>query len=509
MPALGGLIVALMISRAAPTKRPTGPPDVIQAVQLQSGMPDNKSGVITSLAALISLGAGASVGQYGPMVYIGALIGNQTKRLNLAIPNLSTVSIACGVAAAIAAAFNAPIAGLIFAHEAIVRHYSMQSFAPATVAATSGYVVANVVFDRPPLFLIQPGEILQGGEFLLFALLGLCAAAVSILYMQTILRTAKFARELNISPPPRGLIAGVGLGLVTLWLPEITGVGQYTMRFATIDGAFSAFELGGLMLGKIALTAFCLGFGFVGGVFSPALVVGALFGGLFWTISSVIMPDTLSSYSIYVICGMMAVTSPVIGAPLTTILIVFELTRSYDLAIASMIAVVFSNLVTYRFFGRSLFDHQLLMKGVDLSQGRDQARLSDMRVRDYVSDEAPIFSQTTSQQQVLEHLRETGWNEAYAVDSETQKFVGFLRAVDLEAGSQTPIASKLQISDLVFDETTSVRQAMEKLSSFVGDAIPIIKSSDGSLVGVVTEGAIIQSYLNLAADLRREENAGL
>jgi CIC family chloride channel protein len=443
------------------------------------------------------------------MVYIGALIGNQTKRLNLAIPNLSTVSIACGVAAAIAAAFNAPIAGLVFAHEAIVRHYSMQSFAPATVAATSGYVVANVIFDRPPLFLIQPGEILQGSEFLLFALLGLCAAAVSILYMRTILRTAKFARELNISPPPRGLIAGVGLGLVTLWLPEITGVGQFTMRFATIDGAFSAFELGGLMLGKIALTAFCLGFGFVGGVFSPALVVGALFGGLFWTLLSVIMPDTLSSYSIYVICGMMAVTSPVIGAPLTTILIVFELTRSYDLAIASMIAVVFSNLVTYRFFGRSLFDHQLLMKGVDLSQGRDQARLSDMRVRDYVSDEAPIFSQTTSQQQVLEHLRETGWNEAYAVDSETQKFVGFLRAVDLEAGSQTPIASKLQISDLVFDETTSVRQAMEKLSSFVGDAIPIIKSSDGSLVGVVTEGAIIQSYLNLAADLRREENAGL
>ncbi|MGY9010685.1 MAG: chloride channel protein, partial [Rhodobacterales bacterium] len=178
VPAIGGLIVALLISRVAPTKRPTGPPDVIQAVQLQSGMPDSKSGVITSLAALISLGVGASVGQYGPMVYIGALIGNQIQRLKLSIPNLPTVSIACGVAAAIAAAFNAPIAGLIFAHEAIVRHYSMQSFAPATVAAVSGYVVANVVFDRPPLLLIQPGEILQGGEFLLFALLGLAAAAV-------------------------------------------------------------------------------------------------------------------------------------------------------------------------------------------------------------------------------------------------------------------------------------------------------------------------------------------
>ena len=327
--------------------------------------------------------------------------------------------------------------------------------------------------------------------------------------MRTILRTAKFARELNIAPAPRGLIAGIGLGLVALWLPEIAGVGQFTMRFATIDGAFSAFELGGLMLGKIAVTAFCLGFGFVGGVFSPALVVGALFGGLFWSILSIAIPDALSSYSIYVICGMMAVTSPVIGAPLTTILIVFELTRSYDLAIASMIAVVFSNLVTYRFFGRSLFDHQLLMKGVDLSQGRDQARLSDMRVCDYVTDEAPIFSQSASQKDVMERLRTTGWNEAYAIDSKTQKFIGFLRALDLEAGSDTPIADKLQTSELIFDETTSIRQAMEKLSSFVGDAIPIVESSDGSLIGVVTEGAIIQSYLNLAADLRREENAGL
>ena len=109
----------------------------------------------------------------------------------------------------------------------------------------------------------------------------------------------------------------------------------------------------------------------------------------------------------------------------------------------------------------------------------------------------------------MEHLRATGWNEAYAVDSKTQKFIGFLRALDLEAGSDTPIADKLQTSELIFDETTSIRQAMEKLSSFVGDAIPIVESSDGSLIGVVTEGAIIQSYLNLAADLRREENAGL
>ena len=509
VPVIGSVIVALMIAYVTPVKRPTGPPDVIQAIQLQSGMPDGKSGVVSSLAALLSLGIGASVGQYGPMVYIGALIGDQVKRLNLAIPNLSTVSIACGVAAAIAAAFNAPIAGLIFAHEAIVRHYSMQSFAPATVAATSGYVVANVVFDRPPLFVIQPAEIVQGGEFFLFALLGLAAAAVSILYMRTVLQTAKFARGLSLTPVPRGLLVGLGLGLATLWLPEIAGLGQYTLRFASLEGAFSALELGGFMLGKIMLTAFCLGFGLVGGVFSPALVIGALMGGFFWTVLSGALPDTLSSYTIYVICGMVAVTSPVIGAPLTTILIVFELTRSYDLAIASMIAVVFSNLITYRFFGRSLFDHQLLMKGVDLSQGRDLARLSHMKVRNYIADDAPIFTGDASQKKVLKHLRESGWNEAYAIHPETQEFIGFLRAIDLDPAADTAIAEKLQDSSLNFSEETSVRQAMEKLSGFVGDGVPIIHASDRSLIGVVTEGAIIQSYVDLAEDLRREENAGV
>jgi CBS domain-containing protein len=110
---------------------------------------------------------------------------------------------------------------------------------------------------------------------------------------------------------------------------------------------------------------------------------------------------------------------------------------------------------------------------------------------------------------VLAHLRETGWNEAYATDPETGQFVGFLRAVDLDPASGSTIAERLHNSALTFNETTSVRQAMEKLSSFVGDAIPIVKTSDNSLIGVVTEGAIIQSYLNLAADLRREENAGL
>ena len=137
-----------------------------------------------------------------------------------------------------------------------------------------------------------------------------------------------------------------------------------------------------MVTAKIVLTAICIGFGFAGGVFSPSLLIGILFGALCWMLIDATGVVATSGVVAYAICGMMAVTSAVIGAPLTTILIVFELTRNYDLTIAAMVSVVFSNLVVYRVFGRSLFDVQLARRGVDLSLGRDRAWLSTQLVSD-------------------------------------------------------------------------------------------------------------------------------
>ena len=186
VPTLGGLCVGLLHRHLSPERRPLGPPDVIRAVQFRRPLPDTRSGLVSSLTAILSLGTGASVGQYGPMVYLGALFGGAVRRLRADVPNLDGIAMSCGVAAAIATAFNAPIAGLVFAHEVVLRHYATQAFAPVTVASVTGYVIANVIFERPALFLVDFAGVAHGYEFALFALLGLLVALAAIGFMRLV-----------------------------------------------------------------------------------------------------------------------------------------------------------------------------------------------------------------------------------------------------------------------------------------------------------------------------------
>jgi len=179
IPTIGGLAVGYLVYHFSSLRRPLGPADVIKAIQLNIPMPPVRAGLVSTLAAVLSLGSGASVGQYGPLVYLGSLFASVLTRFHLSIPNLQQVMVSCGVAAAIATAFNAPIAGLVFAHEVILRHYSMQAFAPTTVAAATGYVVANVIFDRPALFLVEFGGVQNGYEFFIFAVLGVACALLA------------------------------------------------------------------------------------------------------------------------------------------------------------------------------------------------------------------------------------------------------------------------------------------------------------------------------------------
>ena len=375
VPTIGGLIVGLVVHFLVQEKRGLAPPDAILAAQTTRPAPGFRSGVASTFAALVSLGSGASVGQYGPLVYLGAMFGNLVGRLRLNLRHQRSIAIACGVAAAISTAFNAPIAGLVFAHEVILRHYSLRAFAPVTVAAATGYIIANVIFDRPALFLVNFDRVAHSYEFVFFALEGVLCAGLAWVFMVLLRLSTNAARRWIGVAWARPAAAGLTVGLVALWIPEVLGIGQETLRFATIEGAFGIGELALIIIAKLGLTALCVGFGFVGGVFSPALLIGILFGAFFGLVLPYVVPVPHSGLVVYAICGMMALASSVIGAPLTTILIVFELTRSYDLTIAAMVSVVFANLISYRVIGRSLFDLQLRARGFDLSLGRDKAIL--------------------------------------------------------------------------------------------------------------------------------------
>ncbi|WP_108816109.1 chloride channel protein [Loktanella sp. Alg231-35] len=505
VPTIGGLIVGGLL-RMSPERRPLGPLDVIKSVQLALPPPTPKAGILSTLASLISLGFGASVGQYGPLVYLGSMAGSVLDRLSLRISNFSSIAMACGVAAAISTAFNAPIAGLVFAHEVILRHYSMQAFAPTTVAAATGYIVANVMFEREALFLVDFAGVQHGHEFALFALLGLLASFIAVAFMRLILRSATLAAKMPIGPMYRPAFAGLAVGLTALWLPDVMGVGNETLRFATIEGAFFTWELALLVTAKIALTAICIGFGFAGGVFSPALLIGILFGALCWMLVDATGLVVTSSVVPYAICGMMAVTSAVIGAPLTTILIVFELTRNYDLTIAAMVAVVFSNLVAYRVFGRSLFDVQLARRGIDLSHGRDRAWLSTQRVSDILDGNFVQCAPHCAVGNVSAQLHDTKWHEAFVLDA-TGVLVGVLDVLGYEGDLDDPVSAWMRPPALQFDDSTTLAEAMRALEGFAGDVIPIVETKTKRLLGVVTQATVIKSYLNAVRRLRREENA--
>lgn len=504
VPAIGGLVVGILLQRFSTEKRPLGPPDAIRAVQLRQALPSMRSGVVSTFASLISIGSGASVGQYGPMVYMGAIAGNFVGRLQTNVPNIQTIAIACGVAAAISTAFNAPIAGLVFAHEVILRHYSLQAFAPTTVASATGYVFANIIFERPPLFLVHFDGVSYGYEFVLFAVVGIICAFLAVLFMRTIAKMGKVAASLSISAEYKPAIAGLIVGIVALQLPDVLGIGKEALRFATIEGAFSGSELLLLLIAKLFLTAICIGFGFAGGVFSPALLIGILFGALCWTLLELTgLPN--SGVVVYAICAMMALTSPIIGAPLTTILIVFELTHNYDLTIAAMVSVVFANLLAFRLHGRSIFDVVLANNGVDLSSGRDRALLENTNILSLKTNDFANIKNDQSLDGAITILKQAS-RSAGVITDEDNKYIGVVRTIDLIGEQPQQIINLMRTDMPILNEGTSLWQAMSALEGFIGEAVPIVDSKTNVLIGMIQESELITAYQKIANEIRSEEN---
>ncbi len=506
VPAIGGLVVGLILYYFVKAKRVLGPPDTILMVQTESAGEPIRSGIMSTIAAVISLGAGASVGQYGPLVYLGTIVGAILGKLKLDIQNLQSICIASGVAAAIAAAFNAPIAGLVFAHEVILRHYSMQAFAPTAVAAAVAYSIVHFVFQQPVLFSVQFTGVEYPYEYVLFGVLGVLCAFLAIFFSKGIMFCSSYMQNSKIPLYIRPMIAGLILGFVAIQIPDVLGIGSTTLRFATIDNAFEFSELIIILVAKFAVTILCISFGFAGGVFSPILLIGILFGALYESLIHLVFPFDITSVVPYAICGMMALASPIIGAPLATILIVFELTSSYDLAIASMVAVVFSNLVAYRFFGRSLYDAQLLNRGFDLSLGRIRALAIYKKVSEIAHENYFRMHPDDKIRDVRNNL-EASFHQTGVVMDDENKFHGL---VTLEKVANfdpvLPVEVAYEEVPLIFDEHTNVEQAVEAVRFFNLDIVPVVSSKDQTLLGVVWPYDIMRSYLLNERRLRAEEN---
>ena len=308
------------------------------------------------------------------------------------------------------------------------------------------------------------------------------------------------------------MLAGFAVGVAALGFPDVMGVGKEAVRLATIDGAFTSFELSTLLIMKILLTGLCLGFGFAGGVFSPAVFTGIMFGTLWGIIAFQIPGIERSALAFYTICGMVAVTSPVIGAPLTTIIIVLELTRNYSITTAAMVSVVLSNIVAYHLFGRSLFDKVLQKRGIDLGLGRDKAVLNIKTIEPYISEEFCRLNTDTTLAQARKMMIGADATEAYLL-AEDRTYVGAITLVTLaglidkgEDMSQN-VSSHIDTKPFTLTQDTTIWDAMNSMENFIGESITVIDDQNSNkMIGIVYESAIIKAYLETTSTLREEEN---
>jgi CIC family chloride channel protein len=503
---LGGLIVGLIMQYGVSKKPSLGPQDTLFALQLHERLPSPAAGAWSTFASILSLGCGASVGQYGPLVYLGTLVGQLGNRLPLGLPYMRSMTVACGVAAAISTAFNAPIAALIFTHEVILRHYSLRMFTAVTVASASGYFVANVVFGHSAVFLIESDASFRTIEFLLFAIEGIACGVLAVLLMKSLQYSARLSQRLAIPFATKPMIAGFAVSLIALQVPEVLGAGQEVFREVITGNSYSAQALLLILATKLLVTIICLGFGFAGGVIFPTMLIGVLFGALYALLVPELLLDSYSGVFDYALCGLAAMMSAVIGAPMTALLLVFELTRNYEITIAAMVTIVFANLVASNWYGRSLFDQILSGRGIDLSKGREHAYLTHHKVCEHLTQTLPVAERGASPSE-LQKLMSTRQTASVVIVDDAQRYLGVLQQqqlLDLDEGAST---GTIEFHALpVFDEHTSIREAMQVMRDYLGDAIAVVDSASGRYLGSVPESVVINAYLDATAELRREEH---
>ena len=429
VPTVGGLLVGILVYRYLPERRPQSVADVIEANALRGGRMSSRVGVMGALVNAISIGSGASVGREGPAVHLGAsLSGWIGRRLHLS-RSLSRTLLGCGVASAVAASFNAPIAGALFANEVVVGHYALKAFAPIVISSVAGTAISRAWFGDFPAFALDSGILASFWEFPAFALLGICAGVVAIILMKSVGISRTIARRLPIPRWGRPAVGGLAIGIMALWIPEVLGIG-YGVTESALLLHLSLWALIAIGIAKVAATAICLGFGFGGGIFSPALVIGAMVGGAFGLIATGAFPDYSSGAGAYTIVGMGAVAAAVLGAPISTTLIIFEMTNNYALTLGVMVAVVIASEISHHFYGRSFFSVQLLNRGIDVKGGFESEVMRSVKINKILTHDGATVTPACGLQEMREQLQTSPMGELFVL-KETGELFGTVPLADL------------------------------------------------------------------------------
>jgi chloride channel protein, CIC family len=502
-----GLIVGFMIERWASEAKGHGVPEVMEAVALRNGRIRPRVALVKVLASSITIGTGGSAGREGPIVQVGSALGSTVGQLlHFSAERVRTL-VACGAAAGIAATFNAPIAGAIFALEVILGKFTTRYFGAVVISSVAAGVVGRIFLSDRPAFAVPAYPLGSFAELPIYIVLGLLAAVVAVLFIRILYWVEGLVDKIQIRLPVKTAIGmALTLGIASL-LPEreVLGPGLEFIGEAIAEDFSLPFGLmAGLLLFKLLATSFTLGTGNSGGVFAPGLFMGAVLGGMVGTVAHQIWPEVAVNPGAYAIVGMAAVFAGTAKAPITAVLIVFEMSNDYQLILPLMLSVVLSTLIAEHLFRESIYSFKLKLKGITLQRGRDLDLLQSILVAEAMTKD-PYVVQTNMPVTELGKRFQQTHSHSFPVVDQQLNLVGMVSLRDYDHVREREDFQYLQVKDiasigdlLTAYEDEPISMAIERLSLRSVNKIPVIgRETPSKVVGVVRRSDIIKAY-NLA-----------
>ena len=498
IPAIGGLIIAPLVFRLASEARGHGVPEVMEAVALRGGGIRPRLVLVKALASAICIGTGGSVGREGPIVQIGSALGSAMGQLMRVSARRLRVLVGCGAAAGVAGTFNAPIAGALFAVEIILGDYGVLQFSPIVISSVVSTIVSRYFLGDMPAFIVPSYELVSAFELIPYAVLGLTAAMVGVGFSSFLYRMEDFFHRLRVPDLMKPALGGLVIGCISLTFPQILGVGYETIDLALM-GKMSWYLLLALMFIKMIATSITLGSGGSGGIFAPSLFLGAMTGGLMGSAAHSIWPSLTAGPGAYAMVGMGAVVAATTHAPLTAMIIIFEMTGDYKIIPPLMAACVIATVLASRLKRTSIYTEKLTRRGVKLFEPLEVSVMKHFSVSSVITREPVMISEETPFRDMIDLVVTSPHNEFFVV-RENNEYVGTisvrqLREVILDRDWLDHLIIAGDIANVTYPTLKvddNLDMAMKSFAMEFVDEVPVI--SKGKLVGSVRKRDVLDVY---------------
>ena len=492
-------------------------PDVHLAIVKRGGFVPSRPALARTAASAVTLGCGGSAGAEGPVVVLGAAIGSWLGRRFRFEPARVRLLVGCATGAAISAAFNAPLAGAFFALEETLGTFSGASFAPVVVSSVTAAVLSRSMLGNHPAFPVphQYGYGRVSEVVLFFPLLGVIVGLTAVLFIRTYFGVSDRVAKLRLAPGTIAVIGGLLVGLlVSLSGGRLAGFGHLAMR-VSVFGQLAWYALAALAVGKLITTSLTLGSGGSGGVFTPSLYIGVATGGAVGSALAAVWPGGGLHPEAYAIVGMGAMIAAATDAPITGILLVFEMTDDYAIMLPLMLTVVIAHVVARRLEPDSLYSGWLRRRGETLAHGADRDMLAGLRVADAYDRNAIVLAEDAP---VHDFVRQLGTSDQtyFPVVDQDGRLVGVVAMADLGevAANSKDLAELIVAADVARPTETvtpedSLLDAVRKMGVRGAGAVPVVHGQDGRYLGLINQSHVLGLYERAATEARLQENVAL